>query len=162
LNRLKRREFVALLGGAAAWPLAANSQRPVMPVIGFIAGASYEVRRAAAFLKGLGESGYVEGQNVAVENHLLGGQYERLAVIVSDLVRRRVAVIVTPGSNPAALAAKAATETIPIVFGVNDDPVRLGPGIISGKAIFVPRRIFASRPEICVVHAGGRKLDVGL
>src|SRR5262245_9214265 len=125
---MRPREFITLLGGAAAaWAHAARAQQPAVPMVGFIRDGSAEAntRYAAAFRKGLNETGYVEGQNVSVEYHWLEGQYNRLPGLMADLVRRQVAVIATPGNTPTR-AAKATTATIPIVFGVGADPVQLG------------------------------------
>jgi putative tryptophan/tyrosine transport system substrate-binding protein len=125
---VKRREFIAGLAAVVGWPRAARAQQPAVPVVGFVNGASGDASAAnvAAFRKGLGESGYVEGQNLTVEYHWLNGDYDRLPALMEDLVRRRVAVIATPASTAPALAAKAVTATVPIIFGVGGDPVKLG------------------------------------
>jgi len=125
---MRRREFIALLGGAAVWSFDARAQQPALPVVALVnlRSAEASARVANAFREGLNEAGYAEGQNVIVEYHWLDGRFDRLSSVMADLVHRRVDVIATPGGNYASQAAKAATTTIPIVFGVGDDPVRLG------------------------------------
>jgi putative ABC transport system substrate-binding protein len=125
---MRRREFIAGLGSTVAWPAAARAQQRGLPVVAFINASSPEASAhfAAAFRAGLSEFGYFDEQNVAIEYHWLEGRYDRLPALLTELVRRRVAVIATPGSSQVAAAAKAATTTIPIVFGVGDDPVALG------------------------------------
>jgi putative ABC transport system substrate-binding protein len=126
---MRRREFITLLGSAAfAWPLTTRAQQPAMPVIGFVYPGKPELSTGvvAAFRKGLVEAGFVEGRNVAVELRFAYGDNGRLPELMTDLVHRRVALIVTPGSTQAALAAKAATKSIPIVFSVGTDPVEIG------------------------------------
>ena len=128
---MNRRAIIALLGGAAAWPFAARAQQPVIPLVGFVTGLSsnYVVGRKPAFRQGLREVGYVEGQNVVVEYHSVEGQSGRLPGVVTDLIDRKVAVIVAVGGTDPAIAAKAATTTIPIVFISAADP--LGAGIVT-------------------------------
>ena len=125
--KMKRREFITLLGGAAAWPLAARAQQAALPVVGFLLGGSLTdvpMDRVTAFHQGLKEAGFVEGQNVTIEYRSDEHQTDRLRLLVADLLHRQVALIV--GNTPSAIAAKTATTTVPIVFATGGDPVRDG------------------------------------
>ena len=148
---IRRREFISLAGGAVAWPLAARAQQPSMPVIGFMGIDTPDVYadRLGAFRQGLKETGFVEGQNVAVEYRWAQGQYDRFPELAAEFVRRQVAVIAATGGEPSPQSAKAATQSIPIVFTANGDPISEGlvtnlrqpGGNVTGITIFGPAAV---------------------
>jgi len=166
---MKRREFITLLGGAAAWPLAARAQQAAMPVIGFFDGQSFDLHLMTAFRQALKDAGYIEGRNVAIYFRSADGQTDRLVTLAGDIIGRRVAVIVTTGGGAAALAAYAATTTIPIVFVNGVDPVSSGlvmslnrPGgnatgvyifqqVLEGKRLGLLRELVPSAASIAVL-----------
>src|SRR5271168_3189110 len=123
---MRRRVFIVGIGGAVAWPVVTRAQQRTKPVIGYLESGPVGLILEEAFRNGLSEMGYIEGQNVMIEYRFADGNFDRLPELAADLVRRQVTVIATPGSTPASLAAKAASTTIPIVFGVATDPVQTG------------------------------------
>ena len=125
---MKRREFMTIVGGAVGWPLVGRAQQPAMPVMGFLSARTFDDSKnlLAAFREGLNTNGYVEGQNITIEYRWAEGQYNRLPDLANDLVHRNIALLVATGGEPSALAAKAATSTIPIVFTVGGDPIKAG------------------------------------
>ena len=169
IDVLKRRDFISLLGAAAAWPAAARAQKPVMPVIGFLSSLSPQELGFVmpAFHQGLSEAGFGEGRNITIEYRWAEGHYERLPVLAADLVRQQVAVIAAISGTPAALAAKAATTTIPIVFAIGGDPV--APGIVSNighpegnitGASFYTAPVVTKRLDLANELSGGRTIGV--
>src|SRR5262249_21543314 len=158
-DRVRPRDFITLLGGAATWPLAARAQQPVMPVIGFLGFGSFDTFALylAALRRSLGEIGFVEGQNVAIEYRWAEGQYDRMPQLAAELVRRRVAIIAMPGSPPAAVrAVKAANTVIPIVFSVGGDGRQVRPRRESRRA-----RRFFQYPEGAARIADDAPCDSG-
>src|SRR5262245_30901881 len=156
---MRRREVMTLVGGAGAtWPLAGAAQQPAIPVVGFLSpvSAGETIRnRLAAFRQALSEAGYVEGRNVTIEYRWAEGRFDLFPELADDLVQRRVSVIVTPGAEPGARAAKSATSTIPIVFGVSEDPVKMGlvaslarPGGNATGINFLSSEVLAKRVDI--------------
>jgi len=167
---MRRREFITLLGGAAAWPLSAHAQQPAIPTVGFVRITTPQdsAHLVTAFRRGLAENGYVEGQNVTIEYRYALNQIERLPAIMADLVGRKVSVLAATGGTISARAAKAATATIPIVFTTGDDPVRVGlvaslsrPDGNASRAIrFVNRRADKLTTDVRRAPAGAARLSI--
>jgi putative tryptophan/tyrosine transport system substrate-binding protein len=171
---VNRRDFITLLGGAAAWPLAARAQQPAMPVIGFLHPSSPESygNPLRAFRQGLKDAGFVEGENVTIEYRWARGEYERLPALAIELVQRRVRLILAGGGEVGASAAKAATSTIPILFNTSSDPVKSGlvasfnrpggniTGLMTATSTLETKKFGCAAPRVGLMRANGDEYSV--